>query len=77
MNDVEFDKYIKNVIMPLYPNMEDKPGKRVLLKIDSGSGHNNLDLLSKGCFHGFYIFPGLPNATLVQQGQTATRVSLR
>ncbi len=35
MNDVEFDKYIKNVIMLLYPNMEDKPGKLVLLKVDS------------------------------------------
>ena len=38
MNDEEFDKYIDNSIVPLYPDLEDTQGKRVLLKVDSGSG---------------------------------------
>jgi hypothetical protein len=53
--------------MPLYPDMEDKPGKHVLHKVDSGPGRNNLALLSKARFRGLYIFSGLPNAMLVQQ----------
>jgi hypothetical protein len=53
--------------MPLYPNMEDEPGKHVLIKVDSRPGCNNLDLLSKAHFRGLYIFPGIPNATSVKQ----------
>jgi hypothetical protein len=68
MNDEEFDKYIDNSIVPLYPDLEDTQGKRVLLKVDSGSGRNGRDLLNKARFQGVYLFPGLPNATSVQQG---------
>ncbi len=75
MNNVEFDKYIKNVIMPLYPDMEDEPGKHVLLKVNSRPGQNNLALLSKAGFRGLYIFLGLPNATSVQQETDPTTVS--
>ena len=53
--------------MPLYPDLEDSQGKRVLLKVDSGSGRNGRDLLNKARFRGVYLFPGLPNATSVQQ----------
>jgi hypothetical protein len=67
MNDEEFDKYIDNSIVPLYPDLEDMPGKRVLLKVDSGLGRNGRDLLNKARFQGVYLFPGLPNATSVQQ----------
>jgi hypothetical protein len=35
MNAVELDKYMKNAILPLYPDTEDRPGKRVLLKVDN------------------------------------------
>jgi hypothetical protein len=45
MTDDEFKKYIEYSICPLYPDMEDKPGKRVLLKVDSGPGRNRKDLL--------------------------------
>jgi hypothetical protein len=31
MNAAELHKYINNSILPLYPDMEDRPGKRVLL----------------------------------------------
>ena len=47
--------------------MEDVPGKGALLKVDSGPGRNCMDLLVEARFHGLYIFPGLPNATAVQQ----------
>jgi hypothetical protein len=40
MTDVEFKKYIDISIIPLFPKLEDTPGKRVLLKVDSGPGRN-------------------------------------
>ncbi len=41
--------------MPLYPDLEDSQGKRVLLKVDSGSGRNGRDLLNKARFRGVYL----------------------
>ena len=67
INDEEFRKYLNNTIYPLFPDMEDVPGKCVLLKVDSGPGRNCMDLLVEARFRGLYIFPGLPNATAVQQ----------
>jgi hypothetical protein len=52
MNNREFDKYIDNSIVLLYPDFEDTPGKRVLLKVDSGTGRNRRDLLNKARFRG-------------------------
>jgi hypothetical protein len=48
MNDEEFCKYLNYMIYPLFPDMEDVPGKRILLKVDSGPGHNCMDLLVEG-----------------------------
>ena len=67
MNDEEFERYINNSIVPLFPDLEDTPGKGILLKVDSGPGRNGLDLLNKCRFRGIFIYPGLPNATSVQQ----------
>jgi hypothetical protein len=67
MNDEEFERYINNTIIPLFPDMEDTPGKRVLLKVDSRPGRNCMSLLISCRFRGLYLFPGLPNATSVQQ----------
>jgi len=67
MTDDEFEKYIDISIVPLYPDLEDTPGKHVLLKVDSGPGCNGRELLMKCRFRGLYIYPGLPNATSVQQ----------
>ena len=67
MNDEEFRKYMNNTIYHLFPDMEDVPGKRVLLKVNSGPGRNCMDLLVEARFSGLYIFPGLPNTTSVQQ----------
>jgi hypothetical protein len=56
MNDEEFDKYIDNSIVLLYPDLEDTPEKRVLLKVDSNPGRNGMDLLNKARFQGVYLF---------------------
>ncbi len=66
MNDKEFERYINNTIIPLFPDMEDTPGKRILLKVDSGPGHNCMSLLVSCEFCGLYLFPCLPNATSMQ-----------
>jgi hypothetical protein len=35
MDEAEFEKYVKNNIIPLYPDALDIPGKRVLVKTSS------------------------------------------
>ena len=48
MDEVEFQKYVEGSIMPLFPDAEDQPGKRVLIKVDGGPGrYNNTHLLAK------------------------------
>jgi hypothetical protein len=63
MNDVELDKFIKYSILPLYPDIHDYPGKRVLMKLDSGPGHLNVEMLADLRLQGLYIVPGVPNTT--------------
>jgi len=63
MNSVELDKYFKGSILPLYPDIEDVPLKRVIAKLDSGPGRMNLDMLAHLRVRGLYIVPGLPNTT--------------
>ncbi len=67
MNNKKFERYFDNSIVLLFPNLEDMPGKCILLKVDSGHGCNWWDLLNKCWFRGVYIYPGLPNSTPVQQ----------
>ena len=67
MDDEEFQQYIFNSIVPLYPDACDRPGKRVMLKVDSGPGRLSPALLALLRFHGFYLYPGVPNTTAVSQ----------
>ena len=67
MNAEELDKYIENSILPLYPDIEDVPGKRLLIKLDSGPGRTNVKMLAKLRLKGVYIHPGVPNTTHVTQ----------
>jgi hypothetical protein len=67
MNNKEFERYIDNCIVPLFPDLEDMPGKWILHKVDSGCGCNWWDLLNKCRFRGAYIDPGLPSSTSMQQ----------
>ena len=43
----EFRKYIVDCIVPLYPNADDKPGKHVLLIVDSGPGRTQVEMLAQ------------------------------
>ncbi len=64
----EFEKYIFNRIVPLYPNALDVPGKRVLIKIDRGPGRNNNEVMCARLQNlGIYLYPGVPNTTAVSQ----------
>ena len=67
MNEQEFAKYIKKNLIRLYPDARDKPGKRVILKVDSGPGRMNYQLLAKMRAKGFYLYPCVPNTTAVTQ----------
>ena len=45
----------------------DEPGKRVLVKIDSGTGRINVEMLARLKNLGFYLYPGVPNTTSISQ----------
>jgi hypothetical protein len=63
MNDIELGKYINNSILPLYPDIEDTPSRWVILKVDSGPGRTNIDMLANLRVLGLYLVPGVPNTT--------------
>ncbi len=67
MKNKEFKCYIDNSIIPLFHDLEDMPGKCILLKVDSSRGCNLQNLLNKCRFRGVYIYPCLPNSTSMQQ----------
>jgi hypothetical protein len=67
MNTNEFELYVKNSLVTLYPDAADLPGRRVLLKADSGPGRKNTELMPYLRVRGFYFIPGLPNSTHVTQ----------
>ena len=63
MNAEELDKCITGSMLPLYPDIADVPGKRVMLKVDSGPGRSNVDMLARLRSLGLHVVPGVPNAT--------------
>jgi len=63
----EFLKYLESNVIPLYPDAEEVPGKRVLIKCDSGPGRLDVMTLVMLRLKGFYLFPTIPNATSVMQ----------
>jgi len=67
MNAVELEKYIRNSILPLFPDAADEDLKRVLLTLDSGPGRMNIQMLANLRLQGIYVVPGVPNATSVTQ----------
>ena len=66
-DEVEFEKYVMNSIVPLYPDSDDVPGKRVMIKVDSGPCRLNARLVARLRLLGFYLYPGVPNTTAVSQ----------
>ena len=67
MDAEELRKYINKTIVPLYPDAADIAGKRVMLKVDSGPGRNDAQLLTELRLKGFYVTPCVPNTTHVTQ----------
>jgi hypothetical protein len=67
MDSEEFVKYLFGSIVILSPHAKDKPGHHVLLKVDSGPGRMNLNLLTKLRLLGFVLYPCVPNTTHVMQ----------
>ncbi len=72
MDDWEFELYMTNSILPFYPNTLDRPGKRLILKCDSGPGQLQIDLLAKLHHLGVYLYPCIPNTTAVTQETDCT-----
>ena len=67
MDEEEFEQYLLNSICPLYPDARDVDGYRVLIKVDSGPGRLNEELLAKLRANGFILYPGVSNTTSVTQ----------
>ena len=67
MDNVEFDEYLSNSLIPLYPGAGDVKVKRVLFKLDSGPVRLGIKLLARLCLFGFVLYPGVPNTTAVSQ----------
>jgi hypothetical protein len=63
MNSVELEKYMRCSILPLYPDIADVPLQRVIMKVDSGPGRMNVEMLAALRLQGLYLVPGVPNTT--------------
>ena len=61
MNAVELDKCTKNSILPLFPDLTDEPDKCILVKLYSGPGQMNVQMLADLQPQGLCIVPGVPN----------------
>ena len=67
MDSMEFSKYLQQAIMPLYPDSQDIPGKRVLIIVDSGPVRYDREMLVSLRYRGFYLMAGFQNTTHVTQ----------
>ena len=67
MDEDEFEKYIFNSIATLYPDVEDRDGKRIVIKLDGGPGRTNVKMLAKARVRGILFFPCVPNSTAITQ----------
>jgi len=63
MNSVELEKYSNGSILPLCPDIEDRPLKRVIAKLDSGPSRMNVQMLAHLRLRGLFVVPGLPNSS--------------
>ena len=67
MNDNELFEYFKTYIMALFPDADPVKGRWVVVKCNSSPGRLNPTLLACIHFHGFILYPGVPNTTAVTQ----------
>jgi hypothetical protein len=67
MDKAEFQKYFRNCLLLLFPEALDLPGFHVMVKVDSGPGRLNVNLLAELRLLGLYLYPGVPNTMAVIQ----------
>ena len=67
MENVEFNEYLSNSLIPLYPGSEDVKGERVIFNLDSGTGRLVMKLLVRLRLLDFVLYPVVPNTTAVSQ----------
>eukprot|EP00804_Cyclotella_cryptica_P002589 CCRYP_010430-RA/>CCRYP_010430-RA protein AED:0.08 eAED:0.03 QI:0/0/0/1/0/0/2/0/413 len=67
MDNEQFKEYFKTNIAPLYPDAEDKAGKRVMVKVDSGPGRLEIDFLVEARTSGFISYHSVPNTMAMTQ----------
>ncbi len=67
MDNIEFHKYLLTLVPCLFPDAANVPGKRVMIKCDSGPGRDSLELLADLRVRGIYLFPAVPNSSAVTQ----------
>jgi hypothetical protein len=67
MNEIEFWKFLEATIPRWFPDVENKKGLRVIIKVDSGPGRKNYEKLAKFRLMGIYVIVGVPNSTAVTQ----------
>ena len=59
--------YIRNSIIPIFPDAKDIPGKRVIININSGPGQTSIKFLTKLRNLGLLLYSGVTNTTSVSQ----------
>jgi hypothetical protein len=67
VNNNIFRNWMLTAVAPLWPDLADSAGKRVMLKADSGPGRMATEFLAESAVDGMFFFPGLPNATEIGQ----------
>jgi hypothetical protein len=67
MNEIEFWKFLEATIPRWFPDVQNKKGLRVIVKVDSGPGRKNYEKLAKFRLMGIYVIVGVPNTTGVTQ----------
>ncbi len=67
MDYKKITKYMWYSIAPLFPDALNQPGTCILLKVNSGPGRMNLQLLTSLKLLGIVLYPCIPNKTHVMQ----------
>jgi hypothetical protein len=67
MDNKEFLKYMWGSIVPLFPDAVDQTGCCILLKVISGPGRMNLQLLATLKLIGIILYPCILNTTHLTQ----------
>jgi hypothetical protein len=67
MDNTEFSRYLLDLVSRLYPDRADVPGRRVIVKVDSGPGRNCEELKALLRTEGIYLIMGVPNGTATGQ----------